>query len=660
MPRIPEAVVEEVRERADIVEVVGSHLKLQKRGSDYWACCPFHKEKSPSFKVSGTRQSFYCFGCRKSGNVFTFVQEIESLDFVEAVRSLARRFGVIIPEPEDDGGSPADREAAQKRRSDREQAYQLLAQMARWYQHRLTLPDAQAARDYLAGRGLDAEPIATFGIGYAPDSWDAALNWAGQLGFARDLMVQTGLVAVRDEDPTRCYDRFRDRLMFPIHDEHGRVVGFSGRVLQADAKTAKYVNSPETDYFHKGRLLYALHLARPHFREHGRALVCEGQLDVIACHRAGLNHAVCSQGTAFTEQHAQLLRRATDTVTLAFDADLAGQKAAVSTVQLLQRAGLHVAVAVLPEGEDPDSLFRHQGPQVLRAVMTAAMGGAQFVYELAAKRHDSGTPQGKADIVQEVLPAIISLDDPVARAAYCAWLAGALQVPENAVSRAMETALRQQAGERGAERGVRSATPAGGAAAPTRGRDALPIFAAPQAREPALITLLDLALHFEPVAQELLEELPTELIPDTPVGKALNLVLAETAAGEWSRSANVLSGRQDLVVCPEVARVLVESGHCGLDPERVPSGQRDAALRLLHQAAADCVGGLRLDVIETRLKEIAARLKPAAPAPVPGPAAADHDQLFREHLALRAQKRDILERRAAALRRGPERPDQGR
>jgi DNA primase len=644
MPRIPESVVEEVRGRADIVEVIGSHLKLQKRGPDYWACCPFHKEKTPSFKVSGSRQSFYCFGCRKSGNVFTFVQEIESLDFVEAVRSVARRFGVIIPEPTEDGGSPAEREAAQKRRTDREQAYQLLAQMARWFQHRLTLPDAQAARDYLAGRGLDAEPIATFGIGYAPDSWDAALNWAGQLGFSRDLMVQTGLVAVRDEDSTRCYDRFRDRLMFPINDEHGRVVGFSGRVLQADAKTAKYVNSPETDYFHKGRLLYALHLARPHFREHGRALVCEGQLDVIACHRSGLNHAVCSQGTAFTEQHAQLLRRATDVVTLAFDADPAGQKAAVSTVQLLQRAGLQVAVAVLPEGEDPDSLFRHQGPQGLRAAMSAAVGGAQFVYELAAKRHDPSTPQGKADIVQDVLPAIISLEDPVARAAYCAWLAGLLQVPEGAVSRAMETAQRQQAGERGAERGVRSAPPAVGGATPIRGGNALPLFAAPTARKPALLTLLDLAVHFEAVAQELLEELPPELIPDSPVGKALNLVLAETAAGEWSQSANTLSGRQDLVVCPEIARILVESGHRGLDPERAEAEQRGEALKRLHQAAAHCVDELRLDVIETRLKDIEAGLKPAAQAAAPDNAS--QDQLFREYNALGTQKREIKRRQA--------------
>jgi DNA primase len=655
MPRIPESAVEEVRERADIIDVVGSHLKLQKRGSDYWACCPFHKEKTPSFKVSGSRQSFYCFGCHKSGNVFTFVQEIENLDFVEAVRALARRFGVIIPEPEEDGGSPAERDAAAKRRSDREQAYQLLAQMARWFQHRLTLPDAQAARDYLAGRGLDAEPIATFGLGYAPDSWDASLHWAEQLGFSRDLMVQTGLVAVRDEDPTRCYDRFRDRLMFPISDEHGRVVGFSGRVLQADAKTAKYVNSPETDYFHKGRLLYAFHLARSHFREHGRALVCEGQLDVIACHRAGLNHAVCSQGTAFTEQHAQLLRRATDVVTLAFDADPAGQKAAVGTVQLLQRAGLQVAVAVLPEGEDPDSLFRHQGPQGLRAAMTAAVGGAQFVYELAAKRHDASTPQGKAAIVQEVLPAIISLDDPVARDAYCIWLAGLLQVPDGAVARAMEIAQRQQAGERGAERGARASQPAMGAAAPARAASALPAFAVPVARKPALLTLLDLAVHFEAVAQELLDELPPELIPDTPVGKALNLVLAGTAAGEWSRSANALSGRQDLVVCPEVARVLVESGHRGLDPERASAEQRAEASKRLHQAAADCVDVLRLDVIEARLKDIEAQLKVASPAPGAEPGAAAQDQLFREYGALRVQKREILGRQAAAMRQGAER-----
>ncbi|NLF16557.1 MAG: DNA primase [Lentisphaerae bacterium] len=636
MPRLPEATIEDVRSRADIVEVVGTRLQLQRRGSDYWACCPFHQEKTPSFKVSSSRQSYYCFGCHQSGNVFTFVQQMENLDFVEAVRFLARRYGIVIPEPSDEG-TPEERQAAARRRSEKEQSYELLAQMARWYQHRLTLPDAQAARDYVAGRGLDAAAVEAFGIGYAPDAWDAALRWCEQLGFARELALKVGLLTSREEDPSHCYDRFRDRLMFPICDEHGRVVGFSGRILQADAKTAKYVNSPESDLFHKGRLLYGFHLARAHFREHGQALICEGQLDVIACHRAGLDHAVCSQGTAFTEMQAQLLRRSTEAVTLAFDGDAAGIKAAVHTLEILQRAGLRVKVAALPEGEDPDGLFRRQGPAALRAAMDQALDGVAFVYHQAARQHDAKAPQGKAAVVQEVLPAVLSIDDPVARAAYADWLASQLQVPPAAVVQAMQQLQREQS--RLGQGAARAAAPV--AAAPAT-RPALPAFEMPRAGDPALVALLDLAVHFECVAQELLEELPPELIPEVPVGQALNVVLAQTAAGEWSHAADALTGRQDLVVCPEVNRVVLDSAYKALDPEKVADAQRDEAIQKLHQAASDCVVFLRLAALEQRLRQITQDLAAAEGAGEPV------EDLMQLLTTLSAEKRTLVAARRAA------------
>lgn len=651
MPRIPEAVIENIRERADIIDVASSllRLKLQRRGADHWACCPFHQEKTPSFKISSRHQSFYCFGCHKSGNVFSLVQGLENLDFVEAVRWLARHLGIVIPEPEVDGG-PAERDAAQKQRQEREQGLQLLAQMARWYQHQFTLPEATIAREYVGGRGLDPQAVAAFGIGYAPDSWDAALHWAEKLGFSRDLMVKTGLVSTRDEDPSRCYDRFRNRLMFPIWDDHGRVVGFSGRVLEADAKSAKYVNSPETEFFHKGRLLYAFHLARAHFPEHHGALVCEGQLDVIACHRAGLNQAVCSQGTAFTEQHVQLLRRATDAVTLAFDADAAGEKAAVATVQLLQRAGLVVSVAVLPAGDDPDSLFRHQGAQALREAMAKAVDAVQFVYGLATRKHDQATPLGKAAIVDEVMPVVISLQNPVARSAYCTWLAERLGVPPNAVSRTLEARLQDEARPRSGDRGAPGGQSAGAGTGPAR---ALPAFEAPATRDPALTALLDLAVHYDSVAQELLEDLPAELVPATPVGEALNLVLATTAAGEWSRAGAALTARQDLVGCPEVARVLVESAYAKLDPEGVPEPRRSELRQRLHQAAADCVARRRLDDLEAQVRQkaqqLAAELDPAR-----------QTELLQQHRDLQARKREIRgARRADAPRPPPAAPPPG-
>lgn len=316
-------------------------------------------------------------------------------------------------------------------------------------------------------------------------------------------------------------------------------------------------------------------------------------------------------------------------MTLAFDADPAGQKAAVATVQLLQRAGLLVSVAVLPEGEDPDSLFRHQGPQVLREAMAAAVDSVQFVYGLAVGKHDPASPLGKAAIVEEVLPAIVSLPNPVARSAYCTWLADRLQVPASAVSRALENHLQEESRGRGAER-RRSATGAVPAA--------LPVFEAPGARDPALESLLNLAVHFEAVAHELLEELPAELIPDTPVGKALNVVLAATASGEWERAAIALTARQDLVVCPEVARALVESPYSGLDPEAAPEHRRAELRQRLHQAAADCVARRRRDTLEARLRQTAEQL------------AAETDEnrqaeLLRQHRELQTQKRDIGVRR---------------
>ncbi len=633
MPRIPESVIQEVRERADIVEVATSllHLKLQQKGRDHWACCPFHTEKTPSFKINSQLQAFYCFGCHKTGNVFTLVQGVENLDFVEAVHRLARHLGVVIPEPGPETG-PADREAADRQRQERDQGFQLLAQMAQWYQHRLTLPDAGAARDYLASRGLDPGTVTAFGIGYAPDSWDAALRWAEQLGYGRDLMVRTGMAVVREEDPARAYDRFRGRLMFPIWDERGRVAGFSGRILGAVPDAPKYINSPDTEFFHKGRILYAFHLARPRFPEHGGALVCEGQLDVIACHRAGLNHAVCSQGTAFTETHAQLLARATDAVTLAFDGDPAGEKAALATVQLLQRSGLKVSVVVLPEGEDPDSLFRRHGPQALREAVSRALEAVPFAYGLAARRRDAADPMGKAAIVEDVLPVILSLKSPVAQSAYGTWLAEQLKVEPGSVLRTLEDRRRE-------EKGSRSAGARPPAAAHTRNRSAPAPLAVPLQRDPALTSLLDLALHFEPVARQLVDELPPDLVPDTPLGRALNRVLAATAAGEWSGAADAVAADQDLVVCPEVGRVLVQSEYADLaDPDAAPASRPEERLERLYRAAAECIARRELDVIEAELRRLREMLAAETDK-------SRQEELLRRNCELQNRRREITQRR---------------
>ncbi|MBN2449429.1 MAG: DNA primase, partial [Lentisphaeria bacterium] len=617
-------------------EVVGSYVRLQKRGADYWACCPFHKEKTPSFKVSSSRQSYYCFGCHKSGNVFSFVQEIENIDFPAAVELLARRAGVILPQPE--ATDPGDREAAAQRRSEREAALQLLEQMARWYQHMLAGPEGKPARDYIQSRGLDPQYVSQFQLGYSPESWDAGLRWVEQLGYSREQAVRVGLAVVSDEANGRCYDRFRGRLMFPIHDAQGRVVGFSGRVLAGDAKTAKYVNTPETDFFHKGRLLYGFHLARPHFREHGGALVCEGQLDVIACHRAGLNHAVSAQGTAFTEHHAQLLRRHADRVLLAFDADAAGRKAALGTILLVRRAGMNVSVLPLPAGEDPDSLYRSGGPEALRQALESAVDAIAFAFEMAAAAQDRGTPQGKSAIVAEVLPAVTAGEDPVARAAYCRWLAEQLEVPEAAVQQAMAAHLRRE----GAGGAFRDSSPRAGSGAP-RGPAAtvLPAFRMRERRGQALSALLDLALHFESVARELCDELPPELVPDLPLGRALNLVLAATAQGEWSHGADKITADQELIARAEIARALMEPRFAGLDPTPFEGDRRIETEKRLHEAAADCIAVLRQDDIDGRLKTLRRAMAEAS--------GEESDRLLAEFQDLQRRKRELGRRNRGAL-----------
>ena len=601
MGRIPESIVDEIRERSDIVEVIASYVKLQKRGGDFWACCPFHKEKTPSFKVSSSRQSFYCFGCNKGGNVFTFLQEFANLDFPEAVRTLARRAGIVIPEEEAD--TPAAREAAARRRSEREQAMDLLQQMAQWFHHMLLSPEGRSARDYVQSRGLDEETVEQFSLGYAPEAWDACLNWAKKLGFSRELVVATGLAVVSSERPDHCYDRFRGRLIFPIHDAQGRVVGFSGRTMDPEAKGAKYVNTPETDYFHKGRILYGLHLARRHFRDHGAALVCEGQLDVIACHRAGLNHAVCAQGTAFTEHHARLLQRLSDEVILAFDADSAGRKAALKTIQLLHWAGVPARVVSLPAGADPDSLFREGGAEALREAMSHSVEAVHFVYQTACAEHDPESPQGKSDIVKAVMPAILSLDEPVARAAYCTWLAEAMGLPESAIRQSLQAAQRRDRQTRPDRSGSPSSAPEGTGPQPTGAMPGLPVFRMPDPREKALVALLDLALHYEAVARRLCDELPANAGDGGAVGKALQLVLALTMEDEWAEAGAAIAGDQELASVPEVARVLVATDYAGLNPDNAATDKHDAVLATLHRATEDCLRTLAAQELTERMAE---------------------------------------------------------
>ena len=315
------ATLEQIRAASDIVDVIGSYLPLKRAGGNFVALCPFHKEKTPSFNVNPHKQIFHCFGCHKGGDVFTFVQEYESITFVEAVRRLAERAKI----PLEFERNPAQ----QKSRFVKESLLQIHEQVTQRWQAALANDAAgQVARDYLKKRGVSDEAAKLFRLGFAHEAWDETVNWAKNKGYELSLVEQAGLI-LRKEGGDHFYDRFRGRLIFPICDEQGRVIGFSGRVLTGDEKTAKYVNSPETPIFTKGRVFFGLDKSKRALLDAGYAVVCEGQLDLIACYMAGVHNIVAPQGTALTADHARILKRYVDEVVLCFDSDTAGRNAAI-------------------------------------------------------------------------------------------------------------------------------------------------------------------------------------------------------------------------------------------------------------------------------------------------------------------------------------------
>ncbi len=402
---ISQETIEQVRAASDIGEVIGAYFPLKRAGGSWSALCPFHKEKTPSFNVITGKQIFYCFGCHKGGDVFKFVQEYENISFVEAVKRLAERAGIrleIEQSPEHD-----------RRRELKETLRTIHEQIARrWHGALLNEAGAQVARDYLKNRGLDEAAVEQFRLGYAPDDWADTVNWAKSKGHDDGMMEQAGLV-LRKEGNGRPYGRFRGRLMFPIRDEQGRVIGFSGRVLDPDAKAAKYVNSPETPLFSKGRVIYGLDLAKRPMLDTQQALICEGQLDVIACHRAGVQHAVAPQGTALTPDQCRVLRRYAEEVVLCFDSDKAGQAAVSRSLDGLLEAGLAVRVMTMPAPHDPDSFIREKGADAFRARLAEAEGFFDFYLKQLGGENDANRDRGRRAILRAMGEAVRKTNDEV-------------------------------------------------------------------------------------------------------------------------------------------------------------------------------------------------------------------------------------------------------
>jgi DNA primase len=419
MPRISDDTVQRVAAASDIVDVIGSYLQLRRAGANWKGLCPFHHEKTPSFHVNPARQTFKCFGCGAGGTVFGFIMDYEKVDFPAAVRRLAARAGVQVAE---------ESEGDERQRGERDRLLALHRDAAAWFHENLMRQRfAGHAREYLKGRGVNGEIAARWRLGYAPDSWDALGDCLRERGYTAEEIRKSGLVIVK-EGSSQFYDRFRNRVMFPICNDYGEVVGFSGRTLGDDP--AKYVNSPETPLFTKGRMLFGLDKSKRAILAANEAVVCEGQLDLISAFEAGVQNVTAPQGTAFTAQQARLLRRFAESVVLCFDSDTAGRKAVERSLPALLSVGLAVRVARVPAGEDPDSLVRKQGAEALRKVVAEARD--YFDDALDEELTPGATPQRRAALARKIAGFVKIIDDPALRETVATRMRARLELTEAA------------------------------------------------------------------------------------------------------------------------------------------------------------------------------------------------------------------------------------
>ena len=407
-----------------MIEIIGRVVSLKRAGRNYKGLCPFHNEKTPSFNVNPDRQSYYCFGCQEGGDVFSFLMKMEGLSFVEAARSLARSCGVELPESSGEGARS-------------ESLFDANTLLAGLYRAELARGDNPGAA-YLRERGLDAETIERFGIGFVPDRWDFAVQALRGKGISAEIGERAGLLAPRSSGGH--YDRLRGRVLFPIQDRQGRVIGFGGRAIGAEQEP-KYLNTPESPIFHKREALYGFPHALEPMRRNDRAIVVEGYFDCIALHRAGLGEAVATCGTSLTSDHARNLRRRTRNVVLFFDGDDAGQRAVERALDTLLPEGLRVRAALLAPGDDPDIFLAREGGDALRALVDGARSAVDVVIDRAVAG-DTNTPWAKADAVASVAPLLARVASAVERSEYCNQLALAVGSESRHVEAAVHAAAR--------------------------------------------------------------------------------------------------------------------------------------------------------------------------------------------------------------------------
>jgi DNA primase len=602
---IPEPVLEQIRQNNDVVEVIGSYFPLKRAGANFRALCPFHKEKTPSFNVNPQKQIWHCFGCGTGGNVFTFVMKYENLDFMSAVRRLAERGGVKLEYGEREGEPGRDQ---------KDLLLKLHDLAANFFHHNLMKDEAMGAvaREYLKKRRITSDIAKKWRLGYSPNGWDGLLQYAAGKKFTA-VMLETAGLALRRDSGDGFYDRFRGRLMFPIGDEQGRTVGFSGRILTDEKDQPKYVNSPETPIFQKGRILFALDKAKRAIIDEKYAIVCEGQVDTISCHEAGAENVVAPQGTALTEQHARILKRYAEEVVLMFDADTAGQNAIVRSAEPLWDAGVAIRVVVLPEGHDPDSFVKTFGAEKLKELVAKAPSFFAYLLDRVCRQHDPRSERGKLQVARQMAEWLARIPSPIMLATYAQETAKRLDVTEGV----LRTEVTKLTGGRRDRRPVTGIDDQADGAAYIE--DARP------RGLPAEVMLLHVMLIDEHVLDMAVERLDLAWLSESIASQTIRDVLRLYNSRQWNGPNALLNQPQN----EETSRLISE---LLLNPQVVKQPEA---------IAADCVATLEKQWAERQSRELGRELER------PGLSADEIAKLLKQRLDLDSKVRHI-----AALFRG--------
>jgi DNA primase len=595
--RFPQTFIDDLKRQADIVRVVQDYVTLKKKGANWMACCPFHKEKTPSFSVSPAKEIFYCFGCHKGGSVFNFVMEIERVSFPEAIRLVAEKTGVPVPKLDEDSRFEA-------RRSEIDDVIQLNKWALEWWEQQLEQggAEARAARDYLDHREITDETRKTFRLGFAPDSWDALSSHLRQKGASQEQIDRSGLVA-RKEETGRTYDRFRGRLIFPVLDIQGKPIAFGGRTLKNE--DAKYINSPETAAYVKGRNLFGLNLTRDEIRRQGYAILVEGFLDLIVPYQFGIRNVVASLGTALTPEQVKLLGRFARKVVVNYDGDRAGVQAAKKAIEILLTEDLEVKVLVLPDNSDPDEFIRKVGASEYQRQRGEAQTHIQFVIDQAVRDRKLTNPAHKEAAIEEVLPFIRAVRSRIQKREYFDIAMDSLRIGDVSLRRELWQSLRSA----------------------ETGRP--PVVREPSSRAqatPAEQRLLSVLFADEGLRREVLPLLETadyEDLPTAAIFRALKELENQGRAVDFESLSEKTEG--DALSTRLLPMLLMsESLHASNE----------------HYTAAECVHTFRLMKTNQRIEEIRAEL-----------AAAEREGDNDKVLLLSQEQVDLARRRGALLPR---------